>query len=84
MVRIRTVAELELSNEEFDDVTEQVVQAMGREIQAIGKFDLATYSREEFRQVAAAAFGVSAAAIFGKRISVIPPFDLERAAIAAE
>lgn len=74
---IKTAFELEIEQEEYAEVIERIVQEMGREIERIGKFDLGTYSREEFERIAEAAFSVSAATVFGRRITVIPPFEIQ-------
>ena len=73
---IKTAFELEIENEEYDEIVEQIVQAMGKEIERIGKFDLSQFSRDEFMRVAAAAFSVSASTVFGRRVNVIPPFEV--------
>ena len=74
---IKTAFELEIEQDEYDEIVNQIVMCMGKEIERIGKFDLAYFTREEFERVAQAAFSVSAATVFGRRVNVIPPFEVQ-------
>lgn len=74
---VRTQFELEIEPGEYDEMIRQAMMAMGQTIERIGKFHLGEMTPEEFQQIAVAAVGVAVTTVFGKRVSVTPPFEIQ-------